>query len=246
MTVIQLLQLLKWLLLAALAIFVLYFILLIIAALLVNPHKVYLKHSRFYRSLLNTSTAVALKLVRVRVHASGIEKVPQGEKLLFVSNHMSNFDPIVTWHVFRKHDIAYVSKPENFKIPIFGRIIRKCCFLPIDRKNCRKASETIKLASELLGSREVSMGIYPEGTRSKSGVLLPFHNGCFKVAQKGQASMAVMCLRGTEKIHKNYPWRASDVYLEVLDVIPAQELMSENTSAIGSRVEQLLREALGQ
>lgn len=103
---------------------------------------------------------------------------------MFVGNHRSNFDPIIEWLVLKPWDIAFISKGENFKIPFFGRIIRKCCFMPIDRENPRKALRTINKASDLLQSGEVSIGVYPEGTRSKTGELLPFHDGVFHIAKR--------------------------------------------------------------
>ena len=118
-----------------LTLLLLYFLFLGVCALLVNPEKEYEKNSLFYRFLLDSATAAAMKLLRIRVHVSGMDKIPKNTKVLFVCNHRSNFDPIVTWYALKKWKIAFVSKPENFKVPFFGRIIRKCCFLPIDRKN---------------------------------------------------------------------------------------------------------------
>ena len=149
-----------------LALLILYVLFLGVCALLVSPDKTYEKNSPFYRFLLESATAVAIKLLRIRIHVSGMEKIPKDEKVLFVSNHRSNFDPLITWNALRPWKIAFVSKPENFKVPFFGRIIRKCCFLPIDRENPRKAIVTINKAAKLLKKQEVSIGIYPEGTRS--------------------------------------------------------------------------------
>ena len=83
--------------------FLLYALFLLVCSLFVNPKKEYEEHSSFYRALLNGATAVAIKLMRIRIHTSGMEKVPENtKKLLFVSNHCSNFDPIITWHIFKK------------------------------------------------------------------------------------------------------------------------------------------------
>ena len=125
-----------------------------------------------------------MKVLRIRVYTSGLEKIPKNQKLMFVGNHRSNFDPIIEWLVLKPWDIAFISKGENFKIPFFGRIIRKCCFMPIDRENPRKALRTINKASDLLQSGEVSIGVYPEGTRSKTGELLPFHDGVFTLPKR--------------------------------------------------------------
>lgn len=65
----------------------------------------------------------------IYIHTEGIDKIPKDGRFLFVSNHRSNFDPILTWYVLKDYDLAFISKAENFRIPIFGRIIRKCCFI---------------------------------------------------------------------------------------------------------------------
>lgn len=217
--------------------FLLYALFLLVCSLFVNPKKEYENHSRFYRALLNGATAFAMKIMRIRIHTNGLEKVPHDTKnLLFVSNHRSNFDPIITWHIFKKWQPAFVSKAANFKIPIFGRFIRKCCFMAIDRENPRNALKTIFKAAELLKKGEVSIGIYPEGTRSKECKLLPFHNGVFKTAQKANADIVVLAVSGTEQIHKNYPFHHTDVNLDVLEVIPAKTVKATKTDVLGERV----------
>jgi len=223
-----------------LALFLLYVLFLGVCALLVNPKKEYEKNSPFYRFLLESATAVAMKLLRIRVHVSGMEKIPKDTRVLFVSNHRSNFDPIVTWYALKKWRIAFVSKPSNFKIPFFGRIIRKCCFMPIDRENPRKAIPTINRAAKLLRKQEVSIGIYPEGTRSKNCELLPFHNGVFKIAQKAEAPIVVLCVTGTEKIAKRTPFKPTDVYLDVLEVFSGANIKETKTETIGTAVRRLI------
>ena len=225
---------------ALLALLLMYLLFIGVCCLLVNPEKEYEKNSPFYRFLLESATAVAIKLLRIRVHISGIEKIPKDEKVLFVCNHRSNYDPLITWCALNKWKIAFVSKPENFKVPFFGRIIRKCCFLPIDRENPRKAIVTINKAAKLLKKQEVSVGIYPEGTRSKNCRLLPFHNGVFKIAQKAEAPIVVLSITGTEKISKRTPFQHTDVYLDVLEVFPSENIKELKTEMIGMMVRHLI------
>ena len=233
-------MILLYIVFALLALLLMYLLFLGACALLVDPMKEYENNSPFYRFLLDSATAAAMKLLRIRVHASGAEKIPKDTKVLFVSNHRSNFDPIITWYALKKWKIAFVSKPSNFKIPFFGRIIRKCCFMPIDRENPRNAIVTINKAAKLLKKQEVSIGIYPEGTRSKNCELLPFHNGVFKIAQKAEAPIVVLCVTGTEKISKRTPFKRTDVYLDVLEVFSAQGIKETKTEMIGTAVRRLL------
>ena len=213
---------------------------LTVCMLPVSPKKYYEKDSKFYRFLINLAAAVACRGARLRLHITGEEKLPTERRILYVGNHVSNYDPIITWHAFPKAELSFISKASNFKIPWFGRYIRRCCFMDIDRENPRNAIVTINRAAELLKNQEVSIGVYPEGRRSKSTVLLPFHNGVFKIAQKANVDIAVISLSGTENIHKNFPWHKTDVYLDVLEVIPANEIKGLKTEIIGSRVEALL------
>ena len=219
-----------------------YLLCVVLCCLSVNVNKEYDHSDPLCRWLINITVAIMVKLLRIRVHISGQEKLPEGQKLLFAGNHLSNFDPLLTWNAFRKWKLAFVSKPENFKIPFFGRIIRKCCFMPIDRENPRKAIVTINRAAKLLKTQEVSVGIYPEGTRSKSGELLPFHNGVFKIAQKANAAIAVLSVNGTAEIAGNIPFRKTDVYLDVLEVIPADQVASSKTDEIGQRIREELEQ----
>ena len=214
-----------------------------ICALCVNPHMEYHTNSVFYRSLLNGWTAFAVVLLRIHIHTTGKEKIPDG-RFLLVGNHRSNFDPILTWHVLHDRQLAFLSKEENFHVPVFGRIIRKCGFLKIDREDPRAALKTLAMAADMIKKDAVSMAIYPEGTRSKQCVLLPFHDGIFRVAQMANVPIVNVAIRGTEKIHKNFPFHRSDIYLDFVDVIPAEDAKKMRTHEIGERVRNGLIQVL--
>lgn len=218
----------------------LYVLALTVGALTVSPQKKYSVQSSFHRWLLISATAAAMKLLRIRICVTGGERLPR-EPVLFVGNHISNYDPIVTWYAFRERKIGFVSKPSNFKIPLFGRIIRRCCFLPIDRENPRNAIESINEAAKMLSSGETDMAIYPEGTRSRTGQLLPFHNGVFKIAKKAGSPVAVVRISGTDQIHKNWYRCSTEVILEVLEVIPKESVAAVSTGTLGAAVTQLLK-----
>ncbi|MBQ7224147.1 MAG: 1-acyl-sn-glycerol-3-phosphate acyltransferase [Clostridia bacterium] len=174
-----------------------------------------------------------------------MEKLPKDGRFVFVGNHISNYDPIITWYALRKYDLAFISKESNFNIPIFGRIIRKCCFMSIDRTNPKNAVKTITRASGLIKADEVSMAVYPEGTRNKTqDVLLPFHNVVFKIAQKPQVPIVVASTYGTNKIAGRTPFRRTHVYLDILNVLPAEEVLQSRTAEIGSTVTRIITENL--
>ena len=221
-----------------------YLLLLIVSALCVNPRRNYRKDSRFYRALLYSATAICLRLMRIHLQVEGLEKIPAEGRFVVVGNHRSNFDPIITWQLLRRNQLAFLSKEANFHIPIFGRIIRRCCFMAIDREDARKALVTVNQSIDLLQNDAVSIAVYPEGTRSKQGVLLPFHNSVFRIPQRAGVPLVVLTMQGTEKIHTNFPWRASTVRVRICEVIPPEEMAGRHTSEIGNRVRATMLDSL--
>lgn len=225
-------------LLASLAVGALF---IVVCALLVNPKKEYPGFSPLYGCLVDILNWLTIWIGRVRIHITGKEKVPTNTSVLFVGNHRSNFDSLIAWQVFQRWRPAFISKDANFKIPICGRLIRKCCFLAIDRENPRNAIQTINKAASIMKDQKISYGVYPEGTRNKSYTgLLPFHNGVLKIAQKAEAPIVVIAVQGTEKVHKNFPLHHTDVYLDVLEVIPAEQVKARTSAQLGEHIQQLL------
>ena len=134
----------------ALAYVIGHLLMILIMAAFVNPNKEYERESKFYGKFLNYSVWLALKLANIKVVLTGVEKIPTDSRFLFVSNHRSGYDPVIVRAVLGKYDINFISKPENFNVPIFGNIIHRCCFMPIDRTDPFKAIETNESISSLL------------------------------------------------------------------------------------------------
>ena len=240
-------EVLKWILIvlgiAVGAVVVGYLLIWAISPLFIRGEE-YDKNSKFYRWLLNSSTGIATKILRIKFHNTGFEKIPTDTRFLLVCNHRSNYDPILSWYAFRKFTPAYISKPENFKIPIYGRIIRKCCFMAIDRGSARNSMKTVIRAVKLLKSNEVSVAVYPEGTRSKKLKLLKFHNGMFKIAEKAQVPVVVAVITGTETVKERYPFHTSHIHIDVLDVIPYSYIAENGTDATSDLARSLMIEKL--
>ena len=230
---------LLWIVLGFPGLLLAYILLLIISALMVDMSAEYEQESRFYRFLLNSATWCASKLIRIKLHVTGKEQLPDG-RFLLVSNHRSKFDPILSWHVFAKENLSFISKPENFKVPVYGRIIHRCCFMPIDRENPRNALKTIQRAVKLIKNDVASVAVYPEGTRNYGEGLLPFHNAVLKIAQKAEVPIVVMTVKGTYEIQKNYPWRRSDVQMDIIDVLQPEEIKGVKTNILGDRIAEMM------
>lgn len=145
-----------------------YVLLMFVCSLFAGPNRMYDRISPFYLALTLALDGWILALCRIKIHVEGLEKVPTDSEFLFVSNHRSNFDPMVQWWVLRRWPLAFVSKPSNMRKFVIGPFVRRCCFLPIDRENARNALTTINAAANLIRAHVCSFAIYPEGTRSKA------------------------------------------------------------------------------
>lgn len=187
----------------------------------------------FFRRVTLSTIDLVLHIMRMKLHVSGMEKLPENEKFLLVGNHLSVFDPMLAMSVFRKNQLAFVSKKENIEIPFGGRLMTASGCLPLDRENNRAAVKTIKQAAELISEDVASMGIYPEGGINKTGnVLLPFHSGSFKIAKKAKAPIVLVAVRNTEKLCRRFLFASTDVYLDVLRVITPEEYNTMSTNEI--------------
>lgn len=212
-----------------------------VVTLPINIKKPIKKPSKFYTWLFNFVNGWIIDSARVKLVVNGLDKIDPNTNYLFVYNHRSKFDSQIVPRLFKKHNVLLISKPENLKTPIAGKCIHAMGYMPIDRENNRKAIETILKAADYLKNGH-SIGLCPEGRRNKTSIdLLPFKNGAFKVAQRAKAPIVVLTLNGTEKIHKNFPLKRSVVHLDVLDVIPADKVVTMSTQEIGDYTSAIMQ-----
>ena len=204
------------------------------------------KVSRYFRYMTISTVDAIIKIARVRVKVTGIELLPTDRRFMLVSNHLSRFDPMICMAKLHKTPLMFVSKPENFKIPIAGAYVHKCKFMSIDRENPRNALTTLNTCAEFLKSGELSVGIYPEGTRSKTGELGEFHDGVFKIARDSKAPIVVMTLHGPENIPKNFPWRSTRVEMRIVRVIEPEEYAGMRMGPISAMVREIMEKELAK
>ena len=145
-----LLRALASLLCAAAGLLLLEVAVLVAGSLFVDPRKDYGQDSPVYRLLLNAATASMCVLLRIRVHVGGRNLVPQDGSFLLVCNHRSKFDPVLTWLVLARTKVVFITKPENLKVPVFGRIVHRLRFIRIDRESIGTAAAAFRRGTELL------------------------------------------------------------------------------------------------
>ena len=220
-----------------LGLIIVHFAILFVISLFIDKNKEQTTDNRFFRFVTVYSMGMVLTLFNVHITVEGLDKVPDGRWLL-ISNHRSAFDPFIQAWVLRKHGLAFISKPENQRIPIAGAFMHKCCYLCIDRENPRNALRTILNAVKLIKNDVVSFGIYPEGTRNKDKGMLPFKNGALQIAQKANVPIISSVLYNTEAVTKNafIPWKRTKVVFKILSVVDAQTATGEKSVDLGDKL----------
>ncbi len=204
------------------------------------------KSSRFYRAVTHLTVDLLIPLLRVRVHTEGLEQTPADGRFLLVCNHLDDPDPVVLLHCFRRSRLAFISKQENDLKPIIGPFQHRLLCQPINRENDRQALRTILRCIQILQQDLASVAVFPEGYVSLDRKLHPFRPGVFKIAQKAHVPIVVCTLRNTHCIFPNSRrLRPTDVYLHLLEVIPASELEGVTTVDISARVHALMADDLG-
>lgn len=203
----------------------------------------YSEPSKLYQWLLDVAYAFVCEGAGIKIIASGLEKLPDGA-FLMVSNHVSNLDNMVQCLVFGKRSIAFIAKEELFRIPIVKGMITRCCYISLVRSSSKRGKSAIETAEDYISRSVCSIGVYPEGHRSKSGETGKFHAGSFKIALNTGCPIVVGAISGTENIKKNFPFRRTKVYFDIIDVVSpvgrkSTELSQEIQSKIAEHVEHV-------
>ena len=208
-----------------------------------NPH---LKDISSLR-IVQGAFQLCLKISGVTITVIGEENVPQDSPVLYIGNHRSFYDILLTY-TRCKHPTGYVAKYEMRKIPLLSNWMRYLHCLFLNRKDLKQGMKIILQAIEKVKSG-ISIFIFPEGTRNKNAnelELLPFHEGSFKVATKGNCPIVPIAMNHTSAIFEDHFPRISKVHvvLEYGTPIYPEELSKENRKRLGAYTRDVIAEML--
>lgn len=117
----------------------------------------------------------------VKVEFEGLDNLEPRRPAVMVSNHESWYDVFALAGLLPV-DYRFVGKKELQKVPFFGPAWIACGHIPIDRANRKAAIESLRIAGEKIRREQAVVVMFPEGTRSSDGELLPFKKGAFMLA----------------------------------------------------------------
>ena len=147
-----------------------------------------------------TCVRIAMGILGIRTVVAGAEHIQYGRAALYTVNHASNVEPPILFAVLRglTPHLKVVYKAVLRKLPILGRGFDVVGFVPIERENRERATQAIDTAARSVQSGN-SLLMFPEGTRSRTGALLPFKRGAFVLAIKAQAPVVPTAILGADR-----------------------------------------------
>ena len=144
--------------------------------------------------LSHGGVGLGLALSGISARLTGAERLPRGRTAVYCANHASNIDAPLLFHVLHPR-LHLLYKAEFGRMPILGRAAPIAGFIPVERQNHEQAQQAVDLAAESV-ARGNSFLVFPEGTRSRTGELLPFKKGGFIMAIKAQVPIVPVAIIG--------------------------------------------------
>lgn len=199
--------------------------------------------SRRSLAIVKWAFRVCLFIAGTKVTVIGEENVPKDEAVLYVGNHRSYFDILITY-VRVPRPTGYIAKREMLRHPLLRDWMKYLHCLFLDRNDIKQGMKTILEGVEKIKSG-ISICIFPEGTRNKvNDTFLPFHEGSFKIAEKSGCAIIPMTLNNTAAIWEDHlpKVRKAHVVLEYGKPIYMSEMTREEKKNIGAKVQNIIKE----
>ena len=179
-----------------------------------------------------------------RTKVFGKENIPKKGGVCFVSNHSGYFD-IIMMLAYCGRPFGFIAKKEFLYMPFLNVWIFMLGGLFIDRKNVRKAIRTIDTGVKRIKAGG-GMVIFPEGTRSKSREVLPFHVGSLKLATKSEATIVPVVIDGSYKVYEETKIvKGADVSISFLPPIETSSMpIGDRKQVLCDRIFNVIKEEL--
>lgn len=184
-----------------------------------------------------------VRIMGIRVRVEGAENIPSGV-CIFAANHVSNMDPLAFVPAIPRR-VGLLAKNELFRVPILSQAMRMAKFVPVERENREAAAGSVETALKYLKDG-LSFAVYPEGTRSRDGRLLPFKKGAFLMAIRAKVPVVPVSIAGAQDLMRKGDWsvRPGEVTIRFGPPIDSSAYTVEQRGNLLARVHELVAAGL--
>lgn len=194
-----------------------------------QEHRQARKKSKIYSFARGVATVLFSTLLPVKIE--GKDNLPTQLPYIYIGNHKSWLDPVYMAYSVKKEQITFLAKKELFEIPALGKILQKIGMIPVDRNH--SDMKAVRACLNALKSNEI-LGVFPEGTRHKKGVMEDVEGGIALIALRSQAPVIPIYLpHPIRAFHKNVCYIGAPI--ETQDLIE-QGIGKETTEALVKRI----------
>ena len=183
-------------------------------------------------------------LAGVKYEVKGLENIPKDKAVLFIGNHQSFFDVVLGYHLCPAVT-GFLSKKTFEKVPLLNVWMHMNYCLFLTRTDPRQDLKLIIKAQEYIKSG-ISMFVFPEGTRSKTGEMAEFHEASFKIATKTGCPIVPVAFTNTREVFETHLPRLKKTHVIVTfcPAIDTTALEGDNKKKPGAYVRGILQEQL--
>ena len=183
---------------------------------------------------------VSIKLARLEVTVTGLERLDLSQTYVFMPNHASFLDVLLVF-AFIPHNFRSIVKKEFFSIPLLGLTVKSSGQIPLDRKHPRRGLQAIKNAVDLL-RKGVSIVVFPEGTRSRDGKVHEFKTTLFVLPIRAKVSVVPVLIEGTFQALRRGSMllKPAPTRVTFLDPIPADSFSDKDRASYAEKVRRSL------
>ncbi|EMM6942792.1 1-acylglycerol-3-phosphate O-acyltransferase [Morganella morganii] len=179
-------------------------------------------------------------------HVFGIKmvyRIPEEAKhygsCVYVGNHQNNYDMITMSNAVQPRTVT-VGKRSLIWIPFFGQLYWISGNILIDRSNRSKAHNTITQVADQIKKRNISVWMFPEGTRSRGRGMLPFKTGAFHAAMAAGVPVVPVCVSTTQGRIKLNRWNNGVVIVEMLSPVDTSKYTREQVRELAEDCRQMM------
>lgn len=167
------------------------------------------------------------------------EGAPFQQTAIYIGNHQNNYDMVTAANIVQPPTVT-VGKKSLVWIPFFGPLYWLTGNLLIDRDNRAKAHGTIAQVVTQIKKRQVSIWMFPEGTRSRGRGLLPFKTGAFHAAIMAGVPVIPVCVSSTHNKIKLNRWNNGVVIVEMLPPVDTRAYDKTQVRALATHCRNLM------